>query len=240
MSLGETAHDTVEETADTTVIQTHKGLKKYIQILADGLFKTPLRIAGTAVLILCCIGVTGWNFYRLSLLDAVMVMEIKKIELSDHLRKLEAELAGIDVDALEQALLAQEGKVFQGFPELAAWGQSLSSAALNYGIALRYQIGEARPSTLPNILTVPVTLDFKAAKGSADSLFIETMQVLSIVLNNHWHIDVLAASGKGDGQNLDQITVSTEVWVRDRFGFVDTTQKKEESGGPDIGVDGVE
>ena len=202
-------------------IEKHKGLKKYVQLLADTWFRTPKRIVMTCGLCCLCFFVIGWNLDRLKILDELVVLEVAEYELKDRLGDLELEISGLDSELLEQELQAESTKVFQGFPELAAWTQGLARQAERGGINLSYKVEKAHLSAVPGILEVPVVLEFKATEQAADRLFEGAMQLLGVVLRDHWHIDVISTHGKGNGVALSQVSVKAQLWVRDRFGFVD-------------------
>ena len=76
---------------------------------------------------------------------------------------------------------------------------------------------------VPHELEVPVVLEFKATAETADSLFMNAMQLIGRVLRDHWHIDVVSTQARGDGEQLLSLSVDAQVWVRDRYGFVDLT-----------------
>ena len=205
-------------------IETHRGLKRYVQLLANAWFRTPARIAGTCLLVLGCLGLIGWNLTRLTVIDELVDMEIAEFALENQLSDLEIAVSAVDNQAMAAAIEAENDRIFQGFPELAAWTQSLSGIALNKGVALNYRIEKPHFSAVPGILEVPVMLEFKARASAADKLFAGSMQLLGVVLRDHWHIDVISTYGRGNGQQLEQISVRAQVWVRDRFGFVDMSE----------------
>lgn len=202
-------------------IETQKGLKKYAQLFADGLFKTPERIIGTLVLVVACIGLIGWNISRLSILDELVELEVREYELDDQLSELETKLSEIDMERLSAEIRAENDRVFQGFPELAAWAEGLARIAQEEGMAFSYSVRQAHLSPVPGVLEVPLTLDLKGSQDSADNLFTNAMALVGRVLRDHWHIDVVSTEAEGQGGGLSAITVNAQVWVKDRYGFVD-------------------
>lgn len=210
-------------------IEKHRGLKRYVQLLADAWFRTPKRIAGTVCLILACFTVIGWNLSRLSILDEVMDLEVREFELKDTLSDIELKLTEFNEDELLSSIEAENDKIFHGFPELAAWTESLSRIALDRGILLAFTVEKPHKSAVPGVLEVPVELQFKAQENAADNLFVGSMDMVGMLLRDHWHIDVIATSGTGSGQKLDALSVKTQVWVKDRYGFVDAETLKREA-----------
>ena len=202
-------------------MQYHGGIKKYIHFIVDAWFATPARIACTCVLVLACFGLIAWNLERLSILDEMVELEVTEYRLDSQLNVLELELASIDVESLSTAIEAENDKVFQGFPELAAWAEGLAAIAADQSMVFSYQAEMPHLSPIPDVLEVPITLDFKAATGSADNLFDQSMGLIGLILKDHWHMDVVETQALGDGDGLDAISIRAQVWVRDRFGFVD-------------------
>ena len=202
-------------------MQYHGGIKKYIHIIVDAWFATPARIAATCALVLACFGLILWNLDRLSILDELVELEVSEYRLDSQLNDLELELASIDVESLSTAIEAENDKVFQGFPELAAWAESLAAIAADRSMVFSYQAKVPHLSPVPDVLEVPITLTFKAAPDSADNLFDQSMALIGFILRDHWHMDVLQTQASGDGDGLDAISLQAQVWVRDRFGFVD-------------------
>ena len=204
-------------------IEKHRGLKRYIQLLADAWFRTPQRIAITVCLVIACLGVIVWNLQRLTVLDELVALEVREFELNDRLSDLELELSGYDPAMLSEDIKQENSKVFQGFPELAAWTEGLARVAEQRGILLTYKVDKPHLSAVPGVLEVPVDLEFKAKSENAAKLFTGSMQLLGVLLKDHWHIDVISTSGQGNGQYLQSVSVRAQVWVRDLFGFVDLT-----------------
>ena len=202
-------------------IEKHKGLKRYVQLLADAWFRTPRRVAGTICLICACLSIIFWNLSRLSVLDEIVGLEVQEFELDDRLSDLELQLSGYDADQLAEDLAAENSKVFQGFPELAAWTEGLSQVAEGRGITLSYKVDKPHLSAVPGVLEVPIDLSFKADKENADKLFTGSMQLVGVLLQDHWHIDVISTSGVGNGMHLETVNIRAQVWVRDQYGFVD-------------------
>ena len=202
-------------------MQYHGGIKKYIHIIVDAWFATPARIAATCALVLGCFGLILWNLDRLSILDELVELEVTEYRLDSQLNDLELELASIDVESLSNAIEAENDKVFQGFPELAAWAEGLASVAADRSMVFSYQAKVPHLSPVPDVLEVPITLSFKAAPDSADNLFDQSMSLIGFILRDHWHMDVVETQALGDGDGLDTICIQAQVWVRVRFGFVD-------------------
>ena len=215
-------------------IETHKGVKRYVQILADAWFKTPTRIACTVVGVICCLAIIGWNLSRLGVLDQLIAAEVEEFQLEDELSSMRIEISALDSETMHNAIQTENEKVFQGFPELAAWAESLSEIAANRGIELTYRVEDVHLAAIEGLLEVPVTLEFKAFDGSADNLFVSAMNLVGVILQDHWHIDVDSTSASGSGEKLEVISVGAQVWVKDRFGFVneqllaDAMQSEEE------------
>ena len=209
-------------------LTAHKGVKKQVQRLADGWFKTPKRIALTGCVLVGCVFVIHWNLQRLSVLDELAMLEVQEFDLDMQQSELEVKLAQLDQEELAAKLAEENEKIFQGFPELAAWTDRLTAIAGYKRVDLTYQVEKARFSAVPGILEVPVLLKFKAQEEYADNLFSSTLGLLGFVLADRWHIDVVSTQGRGDGQRLLQVSVQANVWVRDLFGFVDvkTLQKE--------------
>ncbi len=209
-------------------IVKHKGVKKYIQFLADAWFKTPLRIAFTMLLILSCFVLVGWNLERLEVIDELVLMEVGEFDLEQRQSDLEIRLSTLEKEGLAEQLARENEKVFQGFPELAAWADGLIKIAALKQVEMVYQVEPAHFSAIPGILEVPLRLEFKANEQYADSLFKGALSLLGFVLRDRWHIDVISTQGVGNGEQLQSIEVRAQVWVRDLFGFVDVEKLRRE------------
>lgn len=210
-------------------LELNSGFKRYVQNFADAWFRSPLRIAAAGLFVLFCLAVIAWNLQRLTILDEIVALEVVEFELEDELNQLELQLSSINLDRLTNEIEAENDRVFQGFPELAAWSEGLARVASSKGLTFSYQVEQAHYSPVPNILEVPLVLQFKALDDEADSLFMTTMELVGEVLSDHWHIDVVATQGIGDGKGLVQLVVRAHVWVRDRYGFVDPHTLEETS-----------
>lgn len=208
-------------------IEKHQGFRKYVQLLADAWFRTPKRVAATLCLIAVCIGVIVWNLQRLTVLDELIALEVQEFELNDQLSDLELQLSHFDAELLASDIKKENSKVFQGFPELAAWTEGLARVASQRGIDLRYKVENPHLSAVPGVLEVPIDLEFKAKRENAAMLFTGSMQLLGVLLKDHWHIDVISTSGRGNGQYLETVNVRAQVWVRDLFGFVNLDDLEE-------------
>ncbi|XOV81646.1 MAG: hypothetical protein ACFHXK_12270 [bacterium] len=202
-------------------LQYHSGVKKYVHVIVDAWFATPARIAATCVLVLACFALIYWNLDRLSILDELVELEVTEYRLDSQLNDLELELASIDVESLSNAIEAENDKVFQGFPELAAWAEGVAAVAAARAMVFSYQAKVPHLSPVPDVLEVPITLTFKAAPDSADNLFDQSMALIGFMLRDHWHMDVVETQASGGGEGLDAISIQAQVWVRDRYGFVD-------------------
>jgi hypothetical protein len=220
-------------------MQYHDGIKKYIHIIVDAWFATPARIAATCALVLTCFGLILWNLDRLSILDELVELEVSEYRLDSQLNDLELELASIDVESLSTAIEAENDKVFQGFPELAAWAESLAAIAEARSMVFSYQAKVPHLSPVPDVLEVPITLSFRAAPDSADNLFDQSMALIGFILRDHWHMDVVETQASGDGGGLDAISIQAQVWVRDRFGFVDLAALQAQSPAENQDVDAL-
>ncbi|NKB99868.1 MAG: hypothetical protein GKR90_15410 [Pseudomonadales bacterium] len=207
-------------------IEKHKGLKRYVQLLADAWFRTPKRVAGTVCLVSACLVLINWNLQRLRVFDEIVALEVGEFELNDRLSDLELQLSNYNAEQLSADLESENSKVFQGFPDLAAWTESLGNIAKKRDIILTYTVQKPHLSAVPGVLEVPIDLVFKAEKESADKLFMGSMQLVGVLLQDHWHIDVISTQGKGNGMHLETVTIRAQVWVRDMFGFVDVQALK--------------
>ncbi len=211
----------VEEEEET--IEAHTGLKRYVQMMVDAWFRTPQRIAGTMCLVIACCFLIAWNLQRMSILHELVELRSTQYALDTQLAKLQADLVMIDLESLSRAIEEENDRVFQGFPELAAWAEGLARVAGSHGLTFSYKAREPHLSPVPDVLEVPVVLEFKATAETADSLFMNAMQLIGRVLRDHWHIDVVSTQARGDGEQLLALSVDAQVWVRDRYGFVDLT-----------------
>ena len=206
---------------DGEPVEVHRGVKKYVHYIVDAWFRTPQRIAATGLLVLACLTLIFWNLSRLAILDELVSLEVTEYQLDAQLSDLQFELASIDVDGLKRAIEEENDKVFQGFPELAAWAEGLARVAQAQGIIFSYKAQAPHLSPVPDVLEVPLVLQFKASPQTADSLFNKSMELIGRILRDHWHVDVVATSANGTGDALVSVSVQAQVWVRDRFGFVD-------------------
>ena len=185
--------------------------------------KRPLRVIATCLVVAACIGLIGWNLQRLSVLEELIELEIVEYNLRNQLNDIALRMSGVDMDEISAQILQENERVFQGFPELAAWAQSLAGVAESRGIEFSYKVERPHLSPVPDVLEVPVILKFKARADLADRLFEESMKLLGLILYDHWHIDVISTSARGDGTLLQSLSVRAQVWVRDRYGFVDVS-----------------
>lgn len=204
-------------------LQARAGIKRYVQMMVDAWFKTPQRIAATLCLVVACCFLIGWNLSRMSILDELMELRSTEYALDTQLAKLQADLVMIDLESLSRAIEDENDRVFQGFPELAAWAEGFAKVASSHGLIFSYKARTPHLSPVPDVLEVPVVLEFKATPESADSLFTSAMHLIGRVLRDHWHIDVVSTQARGDGGRLLSLSVDAQVWVRDRYGFVDLT-----------------
>lgn len=213
--------DAPEVELEEEKLQFHSGIKKYVHVIVDAWFATPARIAATAALVFVCFALIFWNLDRLAILDELVELEVTEYGLDSQLNDLEMELASIDVESLSNAIEAENDRVFQGFPELAAWAEGLAKVAEQHDMNFAYKAQKPHLSPVPDVLEVPITLTFKASAESADNLFSRSMTLIGWVLRDHWHMDVAETQALGDGEGLSTISLQAQVWVRDRFGFVD-------------------
>ncbi len=204
-------------------MHAHTGIKRYVQMMVDAWFRTPQRIAATMCVVIACCFLIAWNLQRMSILDELVQLRNTEYALDTQLARLEADLVMIDLESLSRAIEDENDRVFQGFPELAAWAEGFARVAGSHGLTFSYKAHTPHLSPVPDVLEVPVVFEFKATPETADSLFTNAMHLIGRVLRDHWHIDVVATQARGDGQQLLTLSVDAQVWVRDRYGFVDLT-----------------
>lgn len=221
MSLDIELPDIVDEQDLDAEFELHSGVRKYVQMFADRWFSSTKRVAMTACVVMACFGVVFWNLGRLSIIDELVAVEVEEYRLVNQLADLEVEMSKIDMAALEEQIERNNDKVFQGFPELAAWAEQLAALALRSDIELSYRVQPPHLSAVAGVLEVPVLLEFKADDEAADKLFKGSMGLLGTILKDHWHIDVVSTRATGNGDHLLAMNVQAQVWVLDRFGFVD-------------------
>lgn len=202
-------------------IETHQGLQKHVQAIANTLFLTPARVVLCLAAWVLALTSIAWNLERMAVLDQLIQLEYTEFDLLDELGDLQLKVSGIDPDTLAAELQQESSKVFQGFPYLAAWNAALAETAAEHNIALQTKVGDAHHSAVPGILEVPVLLILKGNTQGADNFYQVAMQLVGRVLRDHWHIDVISTQATGDGTQMVQLTIQAQVWVRDRFGFVD-------------------
>lgn len=223
----EVAEPNVDQAAH---VEIKRHIRDYVQQFADAWFATPLRIIVTGLVVMGCIGMIGWNLQRLSVLDELIELEIVEYDLRNQLNDIAVRMAGVDMDEISAQIRQENERVFQGFPELAAWAQSLAGIADSRGIEFSYQVERAHLSPVPDVLEVPIILEFKAKTEVADRLFEASMKLLGLILYDHWHIDVISTSAHGNGALLQSLSVRAQVWVRDRYGFVDISTLQSTAG----------
>ncbi|MEM7077053.1 MAG: hypothetical protein AAF513_00365 [Pseudomonadota bacterium] len=195
-------------------------LRRAVQYLADSCFKTPLRIGGMLCLWVLCFSIIGWNLQQLSLVDEVTRLERDGYAREDRLGRMRAKLSDMDLQQVADDIVRADEVVFQGFPVLAAWTELLRQRALEKDILLDFVVLPARPSAVTGILEVPLTINFKAGRPTADTLFMASLGLADAFVHDQWHVDVIAVQARGGGQGATEVEMGIEVWVRDRYGFL--------------------
>ena len=228
----ETATPTVQSdsASENEDMRRYRGAQRYVQMLVDGWFKTPQRIVVTGCVVAVCLGVITWNLSRLSIFDELIALEATKYELDGQLNDLEIELESLDLQSLTAAIEAESDRIFQGFPQLAAWAEGLAKVAGARGLQFSYKVRESHLSPVPDVLEVPLVLTFKPGDSVTVTFFVECMDLIKGILRDHWHVDVISTHANGDGESLRSLQVQAQVWVRDRYGFIDVADL---SGGTD-------
>lgn len=211
----------IELPVEESDIEVRRGLKRYVQSFADALFGGALRTLLTACLVCAGITVIIWNLNRLQIFDDLAALEYEEYALQAQLSSYEKNLSEINVNQLLVEIDAENERIFQGFPQLAAWAEGLSRIAARDGLTFRYTAEDAHPSPVPDVLEVPINLQFLPGEATADQLFELSTVIIGDILKDHWHIDVLSTRAEGDGQRMTRLTLKAQVWVRDRFGFVE-------------------
>ena len=205
-------------------MRRYRGAQRYMQVLVDTWFKTPQRIVLTGCVVAICLGVITWNLSRLTIFDELIALEATKYELDAQLNDLEIELESLDLQSLTAAIEAESDRIFQGFPQLAAWAEGLARVAGTRGLQFSYKVREPHLSPVPDVLEVPLVLTFKPSESSDALFFVECMGLIKGILRDHWHVDVISTNANGDGESLRSLQVQAQVWVRDRYGFIDIAE----------------
>ncbi|MEM1436710.1 MAG: hypothetical protein AAGG11_21860 [Pseudomonadota bacterium] len=206
---------------DEELLNEPKTWRGRFQQLSKKFFGTPLAIAGSLLLIILLFGVFLWNLSRLEILDELARLKTEEYRLDIELEEVMAQLDDINVKQLQVQIQDENERVFHGFPELAAWAEGLARYAGEKGVNFRFRATNVHPSPVPEVLEIPLVLEFVPLRNHSGSLFADAMTIVNTVLRDHWHIDVIATSAEGDGKELRKLSLEAQVWVRDRYGFVD-------------------
>ncbi len=216
----------------TAEVSTNRRVKSRVQTLADQLFRNIPMTTFSLLIVVLSLALVHWNVSRLSVLDELAKLEVQEYRLSDQLDDLEFRLQNIDFDRLSAEIEDQNNRVFQGFPNLSAWAESLNAQADLFGLDFSYSVGKPHPSPVPDVLEVPMILKLQAGNNQRNESFINATSFVETILRDHWHIDVLATEAVGDSNGLTAMSIDAQVWVRDRFGFVELTSISEPVNSP--------
>ena len=202
-------------------LQRPRSWRARLQNLAKQCFGSTERILLSLLVITACLSVTGWNVSRLEILEEVARLREEERSLDLELQSVQKKLQAIDVQELQEQIQNESDRVFQGFPELAAWAEGLARYASKRGVGFSFRAENVHLSPVPEVLEIPLSLRFVPPQDGEVELFNETMHIVQTVLRDHWHVDVIGTSARGSGEKLASLTLNAQVWVRDRFGFVD-------------------
>ncbi len=206
----------------------HRGLKGFVQSLADRMFRTTARCLLVAAIVVSSLAAVAWNVSRLSILDELAALEVQEYRLGDQLADLEFRLETIDLERISAEIEGENHRIFQGFPELSAWAEWLNMQAQSYALDFSYTVGEPHISPVPDVLEVPVVLVLKSDPKQSGNGFANATALMETILRDHWHIDVLGTEASGNLQGLHSMTVEAQVWVRDRYGFFELSLRTAE------------
>ena len=195
--------------------------RAYLGVVMQHWFKTPGRIFATLCLVIGCLITISWNLNRLSVFDRLLQVESDQYSFYSKLEMLKLEQAALDIDNLELQIEEENERVFQGFPELAAWVEGAAGLAENQQMTFAYTVGSSAPSSVPGVLEVSLKVSMRSQAADGGKLFANGMHLVHRMLSGRWHIDVLGARGMGNGSKMESLELDLVVWVSDRYGFVD-------------------
>lgn len=195
--------------------------RAWVQGLGKQCFGTTERTLLSLLVTGLCLSITGWNVSRLEILEELARLREEERSLDLELKSVQKKLQAIDVQELQAQIQNESDRVFQGFPELAAWAEGLARYADQRGVGFSFRAENVHLSPVPEVLEIPLSLQFVPPRDGQVELFSEAMHIVQTILRDHWHVDVIGTSARGDGEKLASLTLNAQVWVRDRFGFVD-------------------
>ncbi len=218
-------------------VETLTGSALLLQRLANRMFRGPVRVLFSLLLVAAAAWAIHWNLTdRLELLESLIETERHEFALSSDLADLQSKLRRFDPQVLANEIEQEDRRVFDGFPQVAAWPTLLGHHAQARSLSLDYKLGEARQAIISEVLEVPVEFQFSTGTDGAAGNFDSVLQFVGVLLTDRWHLDIVSVDASGAGKGMDRLSMDATIWVHDWHGFSDARSAhiQARSSSPDI------
>ncbi|MEL7297750.1 MAG: hypothetical protein AAGJ86_08790 [Pseudomonadota bacterium] len=107
---------------------------------------------------------------------------------------------------------ADQRRVFTDFQSLAIWLREKSRFADQLGLTFAYQLGEAKPAAIEDMLQVPISLNLKG-RPDTQELYLRALEFLKLIVSTAWYVEIIDARLEGNGISSQGVDATLRVWV---------------------------
>ncbi len=150
----------------------------------------------------------------------VDVIRDNYVEFSE-LGKLETELLQIrevwSQDKMssiaERVQTADRRRVFVDYRGLAQWLREKDEFADKLDLSFAYTLQSGAPSSIENMLEVPIEVVITTREESADQTYLYFLEFMRYLVSSLWYVEIVGATIESEGQGANRMVVTLRVWV---------------------------
>ncbi|GAV20723.1 hypothetical protein MMIC_P1696 [Mariprofundus micogutta] len=169
-------------------------------------------------LILLSIGVIWWSINeRLELLNGAKSISQQQETMRREIDHLQLKWSAQNHEKIAEDLAAAENKLMPDQNSLAEWLEKFIAKAQKQRINLIYNVGRAHPTPqkLGNVHLVPIQIILRPSRDlNQRNAYKKILDFAKSITNSSWRMDVTSASVTGSSDQLDQLEMYVEMWMR--------------------------
>lgn len=214
--------------ANQSVRSVKTPFKLFVEDLSNKMFKNRITTVAAFAFMLGCCTVIYWNlFMRMPDPDERIILESENRDMSAYLDVLVKKISETDHRDLDEKLEVENSRVFNGFPKLAIWINSLVKHGELLDLEIAYHIEDAGPAPVEGVLNVPIVLKISPVSSRSNTVFENTMKLVNRMLADPWHLDIVSAAARGGEKGLAKVEVTIQVWLADSDEYEQKRKKNE-------------
>ncbi len=196
------------------------GFKGYIRRLTDSLINRlgsgwqswtilTVTISGTIILL-------WWSLaFRTHHLDQNFDLIADLTERRNTFSKLLTKWSHEDLNQLRTRVSNAESRVFPDYEKLASWINSQAYAAEQLNLTMRYSMAAPQSSEIAQVAEIPIEIQITTKQAIQKQSYLRMLEFIKSIVDDQWHIEIVSAVMHGQGSNVNSLSSTFRIWVRD-------------------------